>query len=219
MRVRAALEIAAVVLTGVLHLLPLEELFPHIWFVVGVSAAWLAYFVWRVARSGQVSELRHWGFGRAGLGPAFVATGAFAVAAAGALAWIVAASGRPAIWWHADMLLLLVLYPLWGLVQQFLVQALVAGNLIPATSPRAGPGRTVAVCLLCAALFGAVHAPNWLLCACTFTMGLAFTPIFLRWRNLWPPALFHGWLGVPAYFWLLGANPLRDSLTASASAA
>jgi hypothetical protein len=194
------------------------------YFIVGVSVAWVGYALFRVVR--DPSELARWGFGWRGFGPSMLGAGLFALVAVAALAGIVFGTGLRdhAIAWHPDMLLLQALYPLWGLVQQFLVQAMVAGNLAPATADSsatargsAGPSPSLTrrapwVALLCALLFGAVHLPNWPLCASTFTMGLAFTPIYLRWRNLWPLALFHGWLGVPAYFWLLGVNPLRESL-------
>jgi hypothetical protein len=73
--IRAKAEIAAAVLSGALHLAPLELLFPHIYFIVGVSLAWVVYVGFRVARdrpsapstgsgqtgSGQGSQLARWG--------------------------------------------------------------------------------------------------------------------------------------------------------------
>jgi hypothetical protein len=38
-------------------------------------------------------------------------------------------------------------------------------------------------------------------------LGLAFTQIYLRWRNLWPLGIYHAWLGVFAYFWVLHRDP------------
>ena len=103
--------------------------------------------------------------------------------------------------------ILFALYPLWGWIQQFLIQALVVRNLerhrffshpfclVPAS----------------AVLFALVHAPYVPLMLATFGLGLAFTPIYLRWRNLWPLGLYHGWLGALFYVWVLGRDPLLEA--------
>jgi hypothetical protein len=36
--------------------------------------------------------------------------------------------------------------------------------------------------------------------------------IFLRWRNVWPLGICHGWLGVLFYFWVLGRDPWLEIL-------
>ena len=59
-----------------------------------------------------------------------------------------------------------------------------------------------------AAVFSSVHLPNWELTAGTFGLGFAYTPLYLR--NLWPLGLYHGWLGVFFYFWVLGDNPWKN---------
>lgn len=52
-----------------------------------------------------------------------------------------------------------------------------------------------------------MHLPSWKLAAGTFGLGLAYTPLYLHHRNLWPLGLYHGWLGVFYYFWVLERNP------------
>jgi membrane protease YdiL (CAAX protease family) len=101
------------------------------------------------------------------------------------------------------MLLLAVLYPAWGLVQQVLVQGMVVRNLEGALSP---PAIAVAAGLL----FGAVHLPHVALAAATALLGAVFTLIFLRSRNVWPLGLCHGWLGVLFYAWVLARDPWRE---------
>lgn len=46
--------------------------------------------------------------------------------------------------------------------------------------------------------------------AATFMMGLAFTPMYLRHRNLWPLGIYHGWLGVLTYYWVLARDPWTE---------
>ena len=108
-----------------------------------------------------------------------------------------------------EMIPLLILYPAWGLVQQFLVQSMVTSNLSDASGWLGSP---YAVTPISASLFGGVHVPSWKLTAATFVMGLVFTPLYLRHENLWPLGLYHGWLGVLFYQWVLERNPLKRML-------
>jgi membrane protease YdiL (CAAX protease family) len=41
----------------------------------------------------------------------------------------------------------------------------------------------------------------------TFGLGLVYIPLYLRYRNLWPLGLYHGWLGTLFYLWVLGRDP------------
>jgi hypothetical protein len=76
-------------------------------------------------------------------------------------------------------------------VQQLLVQGIFV-RIVAAVS--AGLWQKVVTTLAAALLFGAVHLPDMRLTAATCVLGAVFTMIFLRWRNLWPLGLWHGWL-------------------------
>jgi len=56
-------------------------------------------------------------------------------------------------------------------------------------------------------LFGLVHLPHVQLAVATAALGAVFTLIFVRWRNVWPLGVCHGWLGVFFYYWVLGRDP------------
>lgn len=194
----------AVALTGVGHLV-FSELDASSVFIPVASVGWGSYVLYRARRDPDF--LRQAGFSGEGLGPAFRDATLVAVGALALMAGVGAARGS--LRFDPDMVPLLALYPAWGLVQQFLVQGLVAGNL-------AGhPGwvsSSYFVTPVTAAVFSSVHLPDWELTAGTFGLGLAYTPLYLRHRNLWPLGLYHGWLGVFYYFWVLERNPW-DSLT------
>ena len=116
--IRHALELGAVLATAAIHLAwPLTDL-PRAALVLPLVAAWAAYLVW-LARS-QPDALATWGFRREGLLPASVASAAvLAVGCAGFAGWA---------WWHGDgwppatALITVVTYPVWGLLQQALLQ-------------------------------------------------------------------------------------------------
>jgi uncharacterized protein len=153
------------------------------------------------------SIMARWGFRAEGFTQTLAATSAVALLGAVAMTAIGAARGQLALHWH--MLPLALLYPIWGIVQQFMIQGLVVANLAGAVRSRA------AITLIAAMLFGLVHFPDLELSAATFLLGLAFSAIYLRWQNLWPLGLYHGWLGVLMYFLVLGKDPWVDIFSAA----
>jgi len=200
---RPALELGAVALSATLHLAwPVTGL-PRGLLVVPLVAAWGAYIAVRSrVDPGAVAE---WGLRREGLGPASVAVGgvmAAGLAAMAAIGWWLGAPVPPA---HAA--LCLVVYPVWGLVQQLMVQGLVTGNLTRWPRPLGHPAVATVVS---AVAFGLVHWPRPELMVGTFALGLALAPIWLRWRNLWPLAVAHGWLGTAIYYLVLMEDPVAS---------
>jgi membrane protease YdiL (CAAX protease family) len=194
------LEPAAVIATALAFLLFAHVLGLHGVFIAVSGIAWGTYVTVRVRRDRGI--VREWGFGRDGLRPTLLATTLLAAAALPAMALVGVARGTLTL--NGHLLLLLLLYPAWGLGQQFLFQALVAGNLRRTAMP------AWAVVLVTAVLFGLIHAPDPELVLATFALGLLFTPLYLRWRNLWPLGLWHAWLGTFFYFWVLGRDPWLD---------
>jgi len=199
--VRPLLELGGVALTAALHLgWPLLGL-PRGVLVVPLVACWVGYIAVRTRVNPEA--VAAWGLRREGLRPALLATLAvMAVGAAGmgAIGLVLGASVPPA---YAAICLLT--YPIWGLIQQLLVQGLVTGNLAKL------PGRwghPAVATVVSATLFGLVHYPHPELMVGTFLLGLTFAPIWLRWRNLWPLALAHGWLGTMIYYVVLMQDPM-----------
>jgi Type II CAAX prenyl endopeptidase Rce1-like len=197
---RSRFEIGAVLATGILHLVFFEILNAKALFISLALSGWIAYCVIRLAKDRRV--IKTWGFGADNLGGSFIASSIVAAIAIAALSVIAKGRGSLSIHWH--MLPLILLYPIWGLAQQFLIQALVVGNLNRFSNII---GSSPALTIIAAILFGMVHVPDGTLVTATFLLGLAFTPIYLRWRNLWPLGIYHGILGVFFYFWGLHRDP------------
>ncbi len=159
-----------------------------------MAAGWLAYLVHRVRR--EPSLWQAWGFRTDNLLPAL---GEASLLGAAALASIVPFGldrghfpPPPSFW------AVLALYPLWGLAQQFLLQALLARNL----RPFLGAGVVPAA----AALFSLAHAPDLPLMGLTFAAGLAWTWLYRRRPNLWVLGMWHGVLGAAAWYGVLGRD-------------
>lgn len=170
--------------------------------VVALGAAlWVALLAARVRVDRGV--VRRWGLRADTLRAAAVPAAAVVLPLLAALA---------AWGWHAGrvppprgFLLIVAAYPLWGIVQQFLLQAVVWTHL-SARWPRALAQP------LAAALFALSHAPDWPVAALTLPVGLAAIEHYRRWPNLWVLGTAHALLGTFAFYFLLGRDPLAPLL-------
>jgi len=106
--------------------------------------------------------------------------------------------------WH--IIPILIVYPIWGTIQQFLCVGLVAGNLQDMDNPL----KKYWIVLITAVLFSVLHYPNLWLMAGTFILALLYTIIYLRERNLYALGLFHGWLGALFYYTVVGRDPFME---------
>jgi hypothetical protein len=192
------LEFLAVVTTGLLHLV-FKSLGAKGLFIALASVSWVGYIVWQVRQ--DPSKWVQWGFQTKNLSSSFFLPTVIFVVGVSLMAWYGLANG--CVLWQGNILLLLLLYPLWGILQQFLVQALGVANLM-ALFPTQGWMVAMPVGIV---LFAVIHFPNGLLMLATGLMAALFIPCYLRDRNLWPLGLYHGWLGTFFYLWVLGKDP------------
>lgn len=201
---REVRELLAVLLTAGLHLSwPLTGL-SRGWLVIPLVVAWGAHVVLTARR--DPTALDGWGLRWEGLRPTALAV----VALIGLAGPVMAISGLirgadPSPW----MWVAVAAYPVWGLVQQLLVQGVVTRGLSKLPRPFGSP---VLATLGSAIAFGLAHWPDPVLMAATFGLGLVLAPIWLRWRNLWPLAFAHGWLGTLLYYFVMLRDPMSGYL-------
>ena len=197
---REVRELAAVLATATAHLAwPLTDLSRAL-LVVPLVIGW-ALHVWITARR-DPDALDHWGLRRAGLGPTAAACAALiAIAGPAMVAWGLAHGADPS----PGMLVAIVCYPAWGLVQQLLVQGVVTGGVSRLPGRLGHPAVATGVS---ATSFSLAHWPEPMLMAGTLLLGLVLAPIWLRWRNLWPLAFAHGWLGTALYYFVMMRDPM-----------
>ena len=195
---RARWEITFVVLTGLGNYLLAGWLERQLTFVVGACVFWTGFVAVRAVADPSV--LGEWGFTSRNLGSGLRLLLPAAMLSASGFAVFGVLTGNMLLHWH--FILICLIYPIWGLVQQFLVVALLAGNL-----RKHSRISEWGIALLVALVFAVAHLPSPLLAAAAFVLALITTKVFFRTRNLWPLGLFHGWYGTCLYFLAMGQDP------------
>lgn len=201
---RARWEITLVVLTGVGNYVLAGWLNRRLTFVVGACLFWLGFVVVRAIADASV--LSEWGFTSGNLRSGFRMLLPAAVLSASAFAVYGLLTGNLLMRWHFALVCLI--YPAWGLVQQFLIVALLAGNL-----RKHSRISEWGVVVLAALVFAVAHLPSPPLAAAAFVLALITTRVYFRTRNLWPLGVFHGWYATSLYFFALGQDPWKTVVT------
>jgi len=204
-------ELLAVLLVGAGKFVFGDWLHVDFYYVTGSCLLLIVYVIIRYRYSPSV--LQRWGLSDVGLKPALKLTAPFAVAGFGFCILYAIFAGTALVNWNFFYVMLL--YPFWGTIQQFLIVALLADNVVALSDERIPePVAVVGAALL----FSAVHIPEFPLVAATFGLGLVTTSVFFRTRNLWPAGLLHGWFATMFYYLVMGIDPLRplvQSITGS----
>ena len=150
-----------------------------------VAVLWVVFATLRSGRSARQLGISSDGL-RASwwIIPAALACSAGMLATASVYGTFHGLSGARTPPWHV------VLYAMWALVQEFLVQSFIFVRLEPALR---GGARAV---FWTAVLFSVAHIPNPVLMPATFIFALLVCAAFRRYRNIYPLAFAHAMLGL-----------------------
>jgi uncharacterized protein len=191
------LALAAVVLTIAVHLgIKFVSDKPSVPFIAGASLFWALFVIIRALN--DKNAFRQWGFRKQNLLPAAAASAV--VFCVGAVAMAMIAAYQRNLDFPLHTLVLFLVYPIWGIIQQFLALGIVVSNLERIDASRR---MRPLIVLGSAALFGLIHVYDWRLAAATFVFELTAIPLYLKYRNLWPLGILQGWLGALFYLWIL----------------
>ncbi len=196
---RRWIEILAVVLTGGLKYVLVDWLNFRIFYIMAACLSWIIYILSRYRH--DRNTLQRWGFRKENFKRSFLFILPFALLTIGGILWYGLHFHRNFLNWH--VIPILFLYPLWGMIQQFMMTALIAGNLLAAGNLNIGKYRVI---LITSLLFSMAHFPYLSLMVYAFFMEILFTFTYFKWRNLWPLGLFHGWVSGLLLFFVLGRD-------------
>jgi membrane protease YdiL (CAAX protease family) len=196
-------EIGAVLLTGMGKLFFMDFLNWRLPFIIFAIIAWTAYVIYRNRHVDGI--LKYWGFRKDNFREVTLKLLPFGIMAVISFFVIGYLQDTIIISWH--IIPILILYPIWGAIQQFLVIALVAGNLQDLKNNRL---HSFSVILLTAVLFGLIHYPYYWLIAGTFILALIYGFVYLKARNLYVMGLFHGWLGGLFFYTVVNRDTFEE---------
>jgi len=198
------LEIIAAGLTAVGKILFINTWDFRAPYIVISILGWVAYIVYRTRKNPEL--LSYWGLATDGFQSTFLRLLPIALACC---ALFVAAGFyfQTEVIDHT-LIYILLLYPIWGIVQQFLVLGIFSRNLKDGFGGRKPDAFVIAVTAL---LFAVIHYPSPLLIAATFPLAIVYTWLFLRGSNILALGVYHGWLGGVFFYTILGRNPWMEA--------
>ena len=193
-------EIGAVVITACGKFLFFDILNAQFWYILIVCLFWVGFSVFRYWQNENV--LKYWGFKKEGSKESLKVILPLSIFAVLLFYLYGTLKDGLILNWHIFPTLLL--YPIWGIVQQFLILGLVAGNLHDFSGVKIPKS---VIILLTSILFAVIHYPFYMLIWGTFALALCYTWIYLQYRNLWVLGIFHGWLGCFYFFFVMERDP------------
>jgi hypothetical protein len=199
-------ELVAAAITAAGKFVLADWLHLELLYLVSAVLFWVIYVASRVLADSDI--VHRWGFQRAGLQEAAVLCG-IALGIGGLFSIIYGTVADTALI-NPNLALILLLYPAWGLIQQFMLVAIFADNVMALSRGRASE---FVVVMFAALTFSAIHFPEIPLMIATFFLGAATTLIFFRTRNMWLIGLLHGWFSSLFYFFVMGHDPLQPLLS------
>ncbi|WP_299110888.1 CPBP family intramembrane glutamic endopeptidase [uncultured Winogradskyella sp.] len=197
------LEILGVVITGIGKFVFMDYLNWRLPFVIFTILAWSIYVFYRYKKDKNV--LIDWGFRLDNFKLVLRLVLPFALFSIASFFVIGYALGNINLTWH--ILPLIVTYPIWGSIQQFLTIGLLAGNL--KDLKRIKLSKTFII-LITAVVFSIVHYPSIWLMTGTFILALFYGYVYLKAKNIYILGLFHGWLGAVFYYTVVNQDPFAD---------
>lgn len=200
---RRILEIVGVALTAIGKFIFMDVLDIRLPFVVCAIVIWGIYIYHRSKRERGI--LKHWGFRGDNFKKVCKIMYPFAFIAIVSFLIIGYFQNTINITWH--VLPLLITYPIWGTIQQFLTISLIAGNLSDLKRKKINKKLIV---LITAILFSVVHYPSVWLMIGTFVLAIFYGILYLKERNVFAMGLFHGWLGALFYYTVVNRDPFQE---------
>jgi hypothetical protein len=189
-------ELVALLLSGLLKFILMDRLNMRMFYISGISLFWFSYILYRYSTDRSI--LKAWGISTENFRKSIIlllpliSISILACLIYGILADTLILS------WH--ILPVLILYPVWGTFQQFLMLSLIGLNIKQISNNKLN---RFTITGITAVIFSLIHYPSFLLMIFTFFMEILFVPVFMKWRNLWALGLAHGIIGSFLLYYVL----------------
>ncbi|MBS2100731.1 CPBP family intramembrane metalloprotease [Carboxylicivirga linearis] len=183
-------------LTAILKYLLIDWLNVRTIYIVGISFFWIGYILFRkrTNKEFEIFKLQDFKQSLLILLPIILLNGSACV-------FYAYTNNTLNVSWH--ILLVLLLYPFWGVIQQFIMLDIILMNLIAFFK---GKVSAILLVFIVSILFGIIHYPNTFLMLYTFFLELILASVFLKWRNLWAIGITHGWMATFLLYYVMDRN-------------
>jgi membrane protease YdiL (CAAX protease family) len=172
-------------------------------FIIVAIIFWSGYIIYRNKKKPGIKK--YWGFRTDNFNQTIKIILPFAISTIVLLICIGLFQKTLNLTWH--ILPLLLLYPIWGVIQQFLLIALTTGNLHDLK--RSNIPKALSI-ILPAFLFGIIHYPFVWLIVGSFVLGAFYGWIYLKQRNIYVLGILHGWLGAFFFYTVVNRDPFME---------
>jgi membrane protease YdiL (CAAX protease family) len=198
------IEIFAVILTAMGKFVFMDYLNWKFLFITTAIVFWSSYVIYRARTNPGITK--YWGFRTDNFNKVMRTILPFGILSLIIFIGVGLYQDTIKITWH--IIPILILYPIWGIVQQFLLIALTVGNLQDYNNSTFNKGFIV---VLSALLFALIHYPfGWLILG-TFILAMLYGLIYLKERNIYALGIFHGWLGALFFYTVVGRDPFIET--------
>jgi len=165
------IELLMVVITGCLKFILMDWLDMRAFYIAGICIFWSGYVLYSYSKDHAI--LKHWGYSKENFNKSMlILTPVLLISIFGTIIFS-ALKGTLLLNWH--VLPILMLYPIWGVIQQFIMVHLIADNL---QSLKAFKLKKYMAIMITALIFCLVHQPYIFLMISTFLMEVFFLLVF-----------------------------------------
>ena len=192
-------ELTAITVTALLKFIIMDWLGMRAFYITGTSLFWAGYVYYRYSYDHNV--LKYWGFRKENFLKSWTVLLPFLVLCLSLAALF--AHHNNAVYFSWQILPVLILYPLWGIIQQFIFLCIITLNLQRISF---FSRNNLLLFLLVALIFSLIHYPYFSLMIFTFAMEIVFVLVYWKWRNLWAIGLAHGWIATFILYYVLNRN-------------
>ena len=200
---RRTFEIIAVLITGLGRFLFVEYLNIRYPYIASACVFWSVYIFLRQKEVPQI--LSYWGLTFDTFKKTFLELLPIAIILSVSFYFIGNKLGTNIL--NINILPILLIYPIWGIIQQFIMIGIFARNLKDSDGINLP---TVGVVLIAAILFAVVHFPFQILVAATFLLAIVYVSLYFKGRNLLVMGIYHGWIGGLFFYTIMERDPFLE---------
>lgn len=190
------IELTAVLITGVLKFIFMDWFQWRVFYIAGICLLWITYIYYRLSRDRDI--LKHWGFKKEKFRQSLVIL--MPVVFLSVIFSILYGHFNRSLFFTWQIIPVLLLYPAWGILQQYLMLGIISNDLMEISEARVS---RYLIAFIVSALFALIHYPSLMLMAFTFFMEAIFIVVYLKWRNLWAIGIAHGWIATFLLYYVL----------------